>query len=413
MATPRNNTYSVGSGGGVFAGRPNLLPTWVPAAGEIVNVGTSTLFNSRPSGWPTGENAGPVANWACALWLPEYGAQGGYAMLGSGHLSPGSPLWAGLWVWDVATRTWFGYGVPPAPLPEYEPANTGEFARDALYNNYGECIVSGLEGHPYTPHTYYGLVYQPPSMGGGVNGSILRVFFAGAPFANCVHRYPLATPGNTAPTRVIDDIAMGGSSVNYAINALDRSRNGFWLLTYGGRGPIKFVSFADFSVTNFSGIEYNDYGDNWLIHLPAPYDTLIGMGRNNSEATGWAYRSSVITSDTPGAFETLTVSGTPPPRSTTGGAWSAKLGAIVCYDGRGSFTVYKLTPPSAANVRARTGTWVWTSETLAGPTPITYAADTNSGMYGRLQPAPEIGCALLTNSIFEPMQAFGITGLQA
>lgn len=401
--------------GVVVTGNSALPPSgssWTPPAeGTFADFGTSTLFSVRPSGWPNTEGAGPFANWSSAQWAPEYGISGGYVVHGSGHLTPGTALWAGVWVWDVYTQTWIGRNVPSSPLLEY---GTG-YPYSTLYNDYGESIVSGTVGHPYPPHTYTGLVYQPPSLGGGTNGSLLRAGFPGIsiPGNSGVHRFRLNS-ATDAPTRVVDDLPLGGVSDSYVATAIDRARGGFWALPYNGAAPLVFVNFSGWGITQYAGIGQGVYGDHALIYLPAPYDMLVFMGRSDAGAVNWSYYASVITSGTPGAFAALTVSGTPPNNSRSGGVWSTLLSCIVSYQGGGSATVHKLTPPSAANARAGTGTWVWTSETLTGvggATPTDFTGSGSTGMYSKFQEAPELQCFLLANSINAPMQAWRLTGM--
>ena len=382
------------------------LPAWVPAPGNIANIGSSTVFSVRPPGWPGNESLGPIALWSGAVWAPEYGTGGGYILHGSGHQAPGTPLWAGVWVFDVASQTWVGCNVPSQPLLERSAPLT-------IYNEFGESTVAGTIGHTYPPHTYSGLIYQSPANGGGANGSLIRNFFAGGYGAvgagtQSVHRFDLSS-ATAPPTRVHDGITMGGSG-NYPMAALDRARGGYWLLSYTGLGPLRFVSFADWSATPVPGVGYNEYGDQFLIHIPAPYDVILGFGRTEGTATAWTYRASVITAGVPGPFNVITINGTAPSNSRSGGCWSTLLNQVVSYNGFGSTAVHKLTPPSVANARAGTGTWAWSTETLGGVAPAFYSPE-NAGMYSRLQEAPQYRCFLLANSIHSPLQAFRLAGM--
>lgn len=380
------------------------LPAWVPAEGQIANIGTSTLNAVKPSGWPSGENGGPVANWGPGVYMPNYGAAGGYAVHSSGHLAVGTALWAGVWVFNLETLVWEGRNVPAAPLLETTLPTS-------IYNIYFESTEPATLGHTYPPHCYDGIVYQSPANGGAAGyGSLVRNMFAAAGIAGstAIHQFDLSS-ATAPPTRVINGVSFGGSSQNYPMSALDESRGGYWLLSYSGRGPLVFIRFSDWSVTPQTGIEYNDYGDQQMVHLPAPYDCLIGFGRTDGGLVNFSYRVSVLTGSAAAQFQPITVSGTPPPGATAGGCWSTILGCIVSYAGDGSSTVYKLTPPSASNVRAGTGTWVWTSETLTGATPADYVG--TAGEYAKLQEAPEYKCFLRVGSIFSPLQAFRLTGM--
>lgn len=389
------------------AGTMAGLPSWVPAAGTFANVGTSTLYAARPTGWPTSESAGPYGNWSGAVWAPDFGAQGGYVLHGSGHLPAGNPTWAGVWVWDVATATWMGRNVPANAL--VEPVAL------AGYNGYFESTDTATLGHTYPPHTYDGLVYQSAANGGGSDGSLIRNFYAGSGITNAraIHSFDLSS-ATAAPTRRVDDVTMAGASSSYPMAALDEARGGYWLLTYNGQGPLKFVSFADWSITNYSGKEFNDYGDQHLIYLPPPYDAIVSMGRTDAGAINQSLRVSQITSDIPGSFISRTPSGTAPVvtgSAKAGGVWSTLLSCIVQYTGRGGYTVHKLTPPAPGSLTS--GTWTWDSETLTGAggaTPANRGSD-DSGSYSRFVEAPEFNCFLWSDGINNIMQAWRLTGM--
>lgn len=385
-----------------YAPAPQQLPAWLPAVGSFADIGTSTLNAVKPSGWPTSESSGPFMNWSGGAWAPDFGAQGGYVVHGSGHLTVGTPIWAGVWVWDVATTTWVGRNVPAAPLLEPTPGTP-----PSGYNSYFESTDAPTSGHPYVPHTYDGLIYRSAANSGGADGALVRTFYAGSTGvdANAVHEFDLSS-ATAPPTRRSNGITMGGSSGSYPSAALDEARGGYWLMTYNGAGPLKFVPFSTFSPTNYAGVEFNAYGDQSLIYVP-PRDCLVAMGRDGSGGVDLSLRVCPIVSGTPQGWTLVTQSGTPPADKRCGGVWSTMLGKIVCYEADGSYTVHKLTVPADLT----SGTWVWSSETLtgaAGATPSANPTEAN-GAWGRFVEAPELGCFLWCDSISDAMQAWRLT----
>lgn len=395
------------SSGGHSLTSGGVPPAWVPTAGTFANVGSSTLASVSPTGWPTSEDAGPYANWSSGAWAQDFGTIGGYVVHGSGHLTVGTPIWAGVWVWDASITTWVGRNVPAAPL--LEPSGTTGY--DAFFASTDSTTL----GHTYAPHTYDGLIYQSAANGGGAAGSLIRNFFAGSPNTNprAVHKFDLSSAAG-APSRVLDDVTMAGSSSSYPASALDEARGGYWLLTYNGQGPLKFVRFADWSVTSYTGVEYSDYGDQHLIYLPAPYDAIVAIGRTDAGAIAQSLRVSQITGGTPGTFVSITPAGTAPAAAGSGkagGCWSSLLSCIVQYTGDGSYTVFKLTPPAPGSLTS--GTWTWSSETLtgvSGATPATRGSD-SSGSYSRFIEVSAFRCFLWSDGINNVMQAWRLTGM--
>jgi len=377
------------------------LPSWVPAAGTFVNLGASTLMSIRPTGWPTSEGAGPFANWCGGAFNPDFGTRGGYVIHGSGHLTLGTPVWAGVWVFDLETLQWVGRNVPAQPLIEAPPG--------ATYNSFYESTVPATLGHPYAPHTYDGLAIRPASAGGGAQGSLLRFGMAGAGIANprVVHQFDLSS-ATAPPTRIVDNLA--GISTSYPMTAVDPSRNGVWALSYNGNGTLSRVSFANLVVTTFVNASFNEYGDYTLTYLPAPYDALVATGRSGSGGVNWGYY--VLSCANPSAGWTnftARVGGTPHTNTGAGTCWSTLLNTLVSYGGKGSTVVHKLNPPAPGSLT--TGNWTWTSETLtavAGAVPANCNFNTH---YGRFLEAPSLRCFIWADSVNQPTQAWRLVGM--
>lgn len=375
----------------------------LPAAGQFKNISLNTMYSARPSGWPTNDIAGPFSNWSGGQWNPDFGSAGGYVVHGSGHLSAGQPLWAGAWVFDIATLSWVGRNVPSAPLLE----NTD-------YNGYFESTQTGTEGHTSPTHTYDGLAIQSTANGGGADGSLIRFALAGAgiSFPKAAHRFDLSS-STAAPTRVKDAVNSIGNS--YPATAVDSARGGVWTTDRNGLSGVGFVSFSDWSETRWTGVAFNAYGDQSLIYIPTR-DCLVAMGRDGSGGVNMSVRVCPIVSGVPQGWTTVTQSGTAPGTGGAdssglkcGGVWSTLLGCIVSYQAAGSYTVHKLSVPADLTG----GTWAWTSETLtgeAGSTPCR-TTSTDNGAWSRFQEAPELGCFLWCDSVTGAVQAWRLTGM--
>lgn len=403
MATPRGKTYTAPSGATVYGGRSSPLPAWLPPAGQFANISLNTMHSARPSGWPNTESAGPFANWSGAVWAPDFGPRGGYAVHGSGHLTPGSPIWAGVWVFDIASQLWVGRNVPTSPLVE---TGTG-YPLASYYNDYFESIVSGTEGHTYAPHTYDGLAYQSSANGGGSDGALIRFCMAGSGIANpkVAHRFDLSS-SSAPPTRVLN--AVNSISNSYPATAVDEARGGVWTTDSNGLGGVGFVSFSTWAETRWASVTFNAYGDQSMVYIPTR-DCLVAMGRDGSGGVNMSVRVCPIVGGAPQGWATVAQSGTPPTDRRCGGVWSTLLGCIVSYTAAGSSTVHKLQVPADLTG----GAWVWTSETLTGvggATPAR-ASGADNGAWSRFIEAPELGCFLWADGVSAPVQAWRLTGM--
>lgn len=380
--------------------KPAGAPAWLPPEGHFTNISLNTLASVRPSGWPNSDVAGPFANWSGATLASGFSKLGAYVVHGSGHLTPGSPLWAGVWCFDLDTLKWVGRNIPSQPMLE-SPSSV-------LFNNYGEVTSpAAIAGHTYPPHTYDGLAYCPPALGGGVSGSLLRFFYAGSTMQNSVHKFDLSSP-TSPPTRIIDNFPIAGS---YPATAVDEARGGVWVLTGNGHGPLKFLKFSDWSITTFPNVDYNEYGNHSLIYLPAPYDCLVGMGNSGSGGVSRSTWICPIVGDVPQGFTKIEPTGTAPVDRRSGGVWSTILKCIVSYDAAGSYKVHRLTPPSPSALNS--GTWTWTSETLigvAGATPSKNAS-ANNGAWGRFIEVPAARCFIFCDGVEQPVQAWRLSGM--
>lgn len=406
---------NVGWGRGRAA--PNALPEWASLTaippGTFANISLNTLLDVLPESWNMSEVAGPFINWSGGVFASDFSALGALSVHGSGHLaSPSAPLCAGAWNFDLSARMWSGSNIPAAPLLD----------NNDHYDYYGESNQTATLGHTTPPHTYGGLVYQPSSMGGGSKGSTWTHFYPGFRLSNPAHRFDLSSATDPAE-RAIATIEMGGQNGTYPMAASDYGRRGYWLLATNGNGPLAFIGFdkvaGEYPVTRFEAVGYNEYGGHFMVHIPAPWDCLVAFGPSGSGGVNQTIYVCPIVDDVPTNFFAVTKSGTYPGENgalvnNSGGVWSPTHQRIVAYEGLGSYDVHGLTPPSPADILS--GTWAWTSQTLAGVSGTTparpgtnpnngYPYDEN-GQWGRFCYVPDLDIFLLANGVEAPVQAW-------
>lgn len=394
------------------AGAGAALPDWVPEPGMFADISLNTLASVKPAGWPSSDVAGPFLNWSSGIYASDFGAAGGYAIFGSGHLSQNTPTWAGVWVFDLDLLAWVGRNVPASPLLE----------NSALYDGYNLSTEVATAGHAYPPHTYDGLIYRPSSLGGGTDGELVQLYSAGTSgltYPNRVLAFDLSS--TTAPPTVVID-ALNSVSSNYPAAADDHARGGFWATNGNGSRPLTFTSYADWSTTTYSGVTFGTYGNASLIYVP-DRDCLVSIATAGSHPNLYtAVRVCPIVGGVPQGWVTVTQGGVALPDARAGGCWSTVLGCIVTYCGTtaGDETlesgriVYKLTIPE--NLVG--GTWIWSTETLTGAGGATPAvgrnssnAITNNGSWSRFVEVPSARCFLFAGSVNVPVQAWRLTGM--
>lgn len=392
--------YVTNSGGRVSAGRFRL-PAWVSTleAGKFANISNNTFLSVRPADWYGGSDvSGPFKNWSGAIFAPHLGKHGSWVIHGSGHLSTGTVLWAGVWGFDLETQLWSGRNVPAAPILE-----------GGAISIYAESQETATLGHTYTPHTYDGLVYQPPEHGGGVNGSLLRNCIAGSGLAGarCVHKFDLSST-TEPPVRVIDSLPV--ITTSYPQTAADNERGGYWALSANGAGGLGFISFDDWAVTTYPSISFSAYGDYSLTYIPAPYDCLFSIGRYGTGGVDQGAFVCPIVGGVPQGFTKISLTGTLPEDKRCGACWSVLLDCLVTYSGGGSYNVTKISPPAVGSLT--TGNWVCSTETftgMAGATP-SFSGGQN-GSWSRFIEIPNLRCFVWCDGVSQPVQAWRLEGM--
>ena len=396
MANPVPVTYNAAASP-VVGGR-YVWPAWrhALAPGTFTNISNNTFASVRPSSWGAGDDvSGPFSNWTGAVYAPDVGGRhGSWVIHGSGHLSAGTVVWGGVWGFDLESGLWSGYNVPPSALIE-----------GASYNEYFESTDPANAGHTYAPHTYDGLIYQPPAMGGP---ALIRHCMPGSGISGerCAHRFDFSA--SNPPTRVLDNLA--SISTSYPATAYDSTRGGYWAISANGAGSLAFVSLPSFAVTTYAKT-FGAYGDHSLTYLPPPYDCLVTTGRFGSGGAEFALFVCPIVAGAPVGWTKATASGTPPARASVGSCYSTVLDCLVMYQGRGSYTVEKIAIPE----NLTTGTWEITTEILtgvAGATP-SYSGGTGGGDGGwsKFIEIPRLRCFAYCDGVSQPFQAWRLQGM--
>lgn len=348
---------------------PSDLPAYRTAIepGQFGNVSTNTLTSVLPSGWPTGEQSSFFLVWCGNAWNPDLGAYGSVVYNGSGHQSQiTDALLAGNWpiVFGETGATWVGRNVPTTPLYD----NPAHYSTDYYVNT-----LSGSAGWYYHGHTYTGLTVMTAAEGGGPNGSLLNFFIGGGSAYNMVLKSDLSSL-NGPPVRIIDKVNVPGATINqgaYPAGCKDHVRGGTWIANYQGQG-LHFLKHSTLELTAFPGVGFSVYGDQIPVLIPAPWDCLVFMGHDVASTSpgGTDIHVRVAKITEPGGVLTVDPivevfpTGQQCPEYRCGGDWCPDLGFIGSYAGGGSYDLYRLTPPTAANLT--TGTWAWSHDTMTG-----------------------------------------------
>ena len=391
-----------------WAIKPRALPSFVPNPGffaDLPAASNTTMNSARPTGWPTGEQAGPLLNWSTGKYLPDVGEYGAYALYGSGHLNAGDALYAGVFIRPLDGIS--GWQVPTSHAPMIDGGTFG---------NYFASTQAGSIGWPYPGHQYTGLVVQSEANGGTPGwGNLYTVMlggWGGSGGARAVYKFDFSTP-TVPPVRVIDEMGILGSGNSYPACIEDHERGGWWTLNYNGNGPLIWTDFATHTQTTYPGSQFNDEKDYQLGWAPE-LKCLIAAGGTN---TGYHIRVNIVTNGVPSTWVDVPLNGTTPPNALAGIEWCPLLGKFAAYEhtvkattavGPEAYYIHWLTPPS----NLTTGTWTWSQETLApqGGATIYHVFNPNSGFvyiyatrpYSKFRWVPKLKCFVFCEGLSGP-----------
>jgi hypothetical protein len=276
MAAPRNNSYRVESGRGVHAGLPVPPPYAVPtAAGEVVAIGSNTVFDVRPPGWSQSEISEIFNNFGGGVFSPDYSPTGAYVFTCTGGHN--HPDHANAIIFDFTDATW--KRLLHTNGGRQYGSNTNEKCFEIALDTNGDPwfeIVDSVQvdggvtyAVPIPGHPYQSLVYRSPADGGGPKGAVLAVTRAAIGFswgdhARTTHELDLATMRWRRVTNNLYPHGMG-----YEMSAIwDSARQRIWYVP-GGAG----VNQLQFQVVNYLRVSdwtWQASSPPWAGFLPSP-----------------------------------------------------------------------------------------------------------------------------------------------
>lgn len=322
----------------MFAKSPEI-PPWVPPEGTFADIPAKNDPNDViPRFYDKRRVLDPFIQWGGSAYASEWGDRGAVLFHSSGHLSKGTPVFQPVLCFDLNRLEWYSTNQPLQPNLEGQPLDQYGMFRDGTY---------------YTPHTYLGLQYFPPSWGAAApRGELLQFFHAGARIRNRVLRFDLNQKQlGVSKWLTIDFDGLLGT---YPSTVMDRNRKGWWVgACYGTLWRMAFLSAEGHVI-------YHDIPNNrstsWLIDPRA--DVMIGISDwDDSNPRAQNVYVVDLKKPTKKAMVPLKIAdGTPKPypvMGTTraelfrlGMVWSDLLNCGVGYQGLGSRFIHKLIIPS-------------------------------------------------------------------
>lgn len=292
-----------------FAVNVRELPDWANLT--ILPAGTWRHFTTNTPGdaeTETGATDAPrqhLINYNGGTWATHYGTMGAVICHGGGEHGPWVDT-GGVTVLDVGARR---FRITNVILP----ANTGVALGPAggltdIYGNYQGTEI------PQQKHTYNCISYQPPSMGGGPQGSLIRIAHNGGILNPYQWPVPLDNYGLSATYRFDLSQTFGGISrltgnqrywyppagdpsvnparLNLVHGCVDLIRQGWWSNAGVGGGQGNGFSF-----TSKTGLVTNDLGPKTraatymhMHHFPED-DVLVGLtGGEKGDAEIWTWK---------------------------------------------------------------------------------------------------------------------------
>lgn len=417
MATPVDDSYSVGGGQTLYAGmlapattrnvagrnstQTNLSSSGAVAiAGEpftILDYGTSTIASANPlasdSGplWIDGVSSGAgnggqdaVLSYSGVTYTPHLGPLGSIIFDGGGHLDYfGNEVYA----FDLSTKTWSALSIPWGATPETTLWKDGSnYFGDGVY---GECwsdntFTTTLQSQLVAAHSYGQRICVAPGVAGsGAKGafiSMMRSFISttGSRGGHAVHKFDLDTKvWSRLSTNVFTDVKspFDGGVAGTRPFAYDATRGKVY--NFPVSAFLYVFDFATNAWSAISGITGTtsgsplSTGQGFFQHIPS-LDILL----HQSGSSG-AFR--VMDAANIGVWKSPGATGTAP--ATTGACcWDSDTGCLWFYPTTpiGGQTLFKLTPPADP----LNDPWAWSSHDFAGVLPYD-GAMTGSGYVSR------------------------------
>lgn len=428
MVTSRVSVYNIASGQDLYVGVASSA--YVPPVGQRANVNLNNasdvdydLTSGVPlaSRWWNGyQGAGSfgsmVGSYSGSIWASGYGSAGAFIVHGGGH---GGQIGAFAYAFDFHTREWACIGAPgnvPATshwcgYTDARDAGTQDLRADPA-SNIDQRDLQWLDygyGGSYikiADHEYLQNAYIPPSLGGGVKGSLYlpqstysqgngvadpRTGGTGLPYLWAPHLMDLDTG---VMTRAADSTLGAWASYSGAMSVVDTNRGRLWVFRNGSASCHwhDLVAGAPYDRNDHTMQTLSGAGAAWGMVANC---TPVFVPEADCAVIFWPANQNSAPPAIPGAMLGIEVydfsTGVPVDREIRATApaeiaepygglyvgvdWCPTLQRFYVYQGYGSDYCYTLTPSS---MDFRTCSWTWGKEVFGGPAPV-YKSDFVAG----------------------------------
>ncbi len=389
-----------------------FVPSWVPLAGQVAaisgpgtaapNTLSSVLYGTAVDGFG-GAGLTYFSSWCSGVYAPNYGTYGAIAFANGGD---GDYFGNEGYVFEFDTRTWKRLGVRSTGLNGLR----GSPGADPNFDDsaWGEHTTPGgvPPPQPGIPHNYDAVEYLPPSMGGGINGSLLlatrSAVYSLRKFAH-PHYLDLATGTWHRGTTAFGAFTPWNQNMISPTWFFDSFRNRFW----GMQADFGSVIADKIGWYTFNSSGIATVGAVWpmaAVATPSRYPTsrywptgdlmlTCGIG-SASQFIILAAKLSTLSASV--GLTQLTLTGDIIPFPHPGGSDAGGYGFTYCSDldcffvrtsAQNRQIVYQITPPAAPYL---TNPWNVTAITMGGATVST--VETFQGMWKRFNYCPSIKC---------------------
>lgn len=363
-AAPDTGPPDVGSA--LDAGRPRFdagqvdagpLPYALPGPGEAVAIGTNTADDVRPPGASSTDWAYANFNsYGGGVFAAAYSRIGAYVVASAGgHGAPGN---TDALIFDFETATWSrlpNLDQTPFVSPDL---GSGDTSGSPWFEINGTSV-------PAPSHLYNSVAYIPPSLGGGLRGSFVKMgnwattYPSGAKGGG-IHRLDLDTGAWSRLGSAPDDILPTDDYENVSVEDETAGRIYFFQQLIHRTNRVQYFDLADGHLHDTPSMPYaiDHSGHSYHVVFVDPVHRLLIQHQE-----GWPLRCLEIGNFAAG-WRDLSTSGTPPDAANRI-SYDPGTGRFYTHTNDAGNTVHRLTPPSGAPL---TGAWVWDTVTVQGAT---------------------------------------------
>lgn len=335
---------------------PANLPYTLPAVGQAVAIGTNTANDVRPSGYSTSAWGYSLFNsYGSGAFVPDFSGAGAFVIAASGgHAAPGT---VDAVVFDFVDARWKRVANANGITPREADYSTSETTGDPYYE-----IAGATAGQiPAPVHLYQTAVYIPSLLGGGAQGSYLKVSGGAATIESRqgrgIHRMDLRTG---LWTRVTNDTTVSPSPV--AVTVFDPVTKRYYFIhdAMHVENSLQYLDANDWRMKRTTTYAYppDGTGYGWLTVFLDPVRRLLIAQRPggfqvlaldlNNISAGWV---------------ALRTSGSPPAGHANRWAYYEPYDRFYTRGNSSGQVLNRLVPPSGD---WKTGTWVFDTVTVGG-----------------------------------------------